>query len=175
MRMVQEGDAFPGIQRSVRSQGELGGGMLEFESQLITVNHAFQRWASCCMSACGMKDLAVTDILVLHHVNHRARGKKLADIAFILNIEDTHVVNYSLKKLQSLGLVQSERHGKEVLYATSERGQELCRRYQEVREQLLVPGVDSVAMRGHDVSAVAHFLRVLSGLYDQAARSAATI
>jgi predicted MarR family transcription regulator len=34
--------------------------------------------------------------MVLHHINHRAREKKLADIAFIPNIEDTHIVNYSL-------------------------------------------------------------------------------
>jgi predicted MarR family transcription regulator len=56
--------------------------------------------------------------MVLHHINHRAREKKLADIAFIPNIEDTHIVNYSLKKLQALGLVHVERRGKEVLYST---------------------------------------------------------
>jgi predicted MarR family transcription regulator len=50
------------------------------------------------MMTAGVKDMTITDVLVLHHINHRAREKKLADIGFILNIEDTHVVNYALKK-----------------------------------------------------------------------------
>ena len=44
-------------------------------------------------------DLGVIDILCLHSVNHRGRAKKLADICFKLNVEDTHIVNYALKKL----------------------------------------------------------------------------
>jgi len=146
--------------------------LAEFEFGLITVAHAFQRWALRCMAVSGMKDLTVTDVLVLHHINHRARGKKLADVAFILNIEDAYVVNYSLKKLQSLDLVHTERHGKEVLYSTNARGQALCRRYYDVREQVLVSGIDA---QSGELTGAAHFLRVLSGLYDQAARSAATM
>lgn len=149
--------------------------LADFEFGLVTVAHAFQRWALRCMAASGMKDLTITDVLVLHHINHRARGKKLADVAFILNIEDSHVVNYSLKKLQALDLVHTERSGKEVLYSTNARGQALCRRYYEVREQVLVSGIDAVDKQSRELGEVAHFLRVLSGLYDQAARSAATM
>jgi predicted MarR family transcription regulator len=60
------------------------------------------------MTAAGAKDMTITDVLVLHHINHRAREKKLADIASILNSEDTHVVNYALKTLQALGPVKTE-------------------------------------------------------------------
>src|ERR1700752_3748438 len=59
----------------------------EFEFGLIIANNAFNRWAVRCIAAAGMKDMTITDVLVLHHINHRAREKKLADIAFILNIE----------------------------------------------------------------------------------------
>ena len=51
------------------------------------------------MAAAGCPDLTITDVLLVHHLCHRARHKKLADICFVLNYEDTHVVAYSLKKL----------------------------------------------------------------------------
>ena len=65
----------------------------ELEFGLIIASHAFGRWMIRCMSAAGVKDMTETEILVLHHVNHRGREKKLADICFVLNIEDTHVVS----------------------------------------------------------------------------------
>ena len=71
----------------------------ELEFGLIVAWNAFSRWAVRCMAAAGCPDLTITDVLLLHHVQHRARNKKLADICFVLNYEDTHVVAYSLKKL----------------------------------------------------------------------------
>ena len=147
----------------------------EFEFGLIIASNAFNRWAVRCMSAAGMKDMTITDVLVLHHINHRAREKKLADIAFILNIEDTHIVNYSLKKLHSLGLVKAERRGKEVLYSTNEAGQGLCTRYFVTREEVLVSGLTGDGMESFELSELARFLRILSGLYDQAARAATSM
>jgi predicted MarR family transcription regulator len=147
----------------------------EFEFGMIIASNAFNRWAVRCMTAAGVSDMTITDVLVLHHIDHRAREKKLADIAFILNIEDTHVVNYSLKKLQGLGLVKTEKRGKEVLYSTNEQGQALCRRYHEIREQVLVSGLTGSGTEGFELSELARFLRVLSGLYEQAARAAASL
>jgi predicted MarR family transcription regulator len=147
----------------------------EFEFGMIIANNAFNRWMVRCISAAGMKDMTATDVLVLHHINHRAREKKLADIAFILNIEDTHVVNYSLKKLLSLGLVNAVKRGKEVLYSTNEAGQELCQRYHEIREQLLVSGLTGADAESFELGELARFLRILSGLYEQAARSATSM
>jgi predicted MarR family transcription regulator len=147
----------------------------EFEFGLIIASNAFNRWAVRCMGAAGMKDMTITDVLVLHHINHRAREKKLADIAFILNIEDTHVVNYSLKKLQALKLVQTEKRGKEVLYSTTEKGQELCQRYYAIREQVLVSSLTGDGTESAELQELARFLRVLSGMYDQAARSATSL
>jgi predicted MarR family transcription regulator len=112
---------------------------------------------------------------VLHHINHRAREKKLADIAFILNIEDAHIVNYSLKKLNAMGLVNTERSGKEVLYSTNQAGQALCKRYFEIREQVLVASLTGDGTESFELEELARFLRQLSGLYEQAARSAASM
>ncbi|MBU4518830.1 MAG: winged helix DNA-binding protein, partial [Gammaproteobacteria bacterium] len=111
--------------------------MSEFEFGLIVASNAFHRWVVHCMSAAGLKDLMPLDVLVLHHVSHRARDKRLSDICFIMNIEDTHLVNYSLKKLVSLGVVVSSKSGKEVTYAATEAGSVSVQRYREIREQCL--------------------------------------
>jgi predicted MarR family transcription regulator len=147
----------------------------EFEFGLIVVNNAFTRWVVRCMSAAGMSELAVTDVLLLHHVHHRGRGKKLADICFTLNYEDAHVVGYSLRKLVGLGLIETNKSGKEVLYATSELGKHWVTKYRDVRNTCLMPGVKAQHLDAAGLAEMAQSLRSLSGLYDQAARAAASL
>lgn len=127
------------------------------------------------MAAAGTPDLTPTDVLVLHHVEHRRRAKKLADICFTLNYEDTHVVNYALKKLVGLGLIESRKTGKEVFYSSSAAGRGLVERYRDVREQCLLPSLAGDVADREELARLARTLRTLSGLYDQAARAAAAL
>ncbi len=145
----------------------------ELEFGLIVAWNAFARWAVRCMAAAGVPDLTITDVLILHHVNHRARNKKLADICFVLNYEDTHVVAYSLKKLVAADLVQTEKLGKEVLYAPTPFGDAVIAKYREVREECLIGNLD--AEMNSNIGDVARTLRTMSGLYDQAARAASSL
>jgi len=125
------------------------------------------------MAAAGVPDLTVTDVLVLHHVNHRARNKKLADICFVLNYEDTHVVAYALKKLVAAGLLRTERQGKEVFYLPTEAGEAAVKSYRAVREACLMDNIDP--QLNPNLGELARLLRVMSGVYDQAARAAASL
>lgn len=145
----------------------------ELEFGLIVAWNAFSRWAVRCMAAAGCPDLTITDVLVLHHINHRARHKKLADICFVLNVEDTHVVAYSLKKLVAAGLAQAEKLGKEVFYSPTPRGEAVVAQYRAVREDCLVKNLDTD--RNADIGELARLLRTMSGLYDQAARAATSL
>ena len=100
--------------------------------------------------------------------------------AFLLNIEDSHTVTYALRKLGRLGLVESEKAGKERLYATSEAGRAACERYRQVREDCLISALAAFAPSGVEdlnaqAGAAAEVLRVISGLYDQGARAAASL
>lgn len=151
------------------------GELSEFEFGLIVAHNAFSRWVTRCMAAAGMPELAITDVLVLHHVRHRDRPKKLSDICFTLNYEDTHVVSYALKKLVGLGLLASSRHGKEVQYATTAEGRALVDRYREIRDVCLLPSVGGDLGDTRTLADTAQLLRALSGLYDQAARAAASL
>lgn len=147
--------------------------MSELEYGLIVGWNAFSRWAVRCMAAAGVPDLAITDVLVLHHINHRARNKKLVDICFVLNYEDTHVVNYSIRKLVAAELAVGEKVGKEVLYRPTEKGEAVVQRYREIREQCLINSVDDT-MNPH-IGELARVLRIMSGMYDQAARAASSL
>ncbi|MDQ8032760.1 MAG: winged helix DNA-binding protein [Bordetella sp.] len=148
----------------------------EVEFGLMIASHAFNRWTVRCMAAAGLPDLTPTDVMVLHHVYHRERPKKLADICFTLNVEDTHIVNYALKKLERQGVVRGDRSGKEVFYSVTREGAAYIKRYGEIREQCLIEGMDAGAGGGAEVSRqLAHALRSLSGLYDQAARAATSL
>ena len=149
--------------------------MSEFEFGLIVAGNAFNRWIVHCMSATGLSDLTPLDVLVLHHVSHRARDKRLSDICFIMNIEDTHLINYSLKKLQGLGVVASRKNGKEVTYASTELGNQYVQRYRDIRESCLIDALKADDGLNRDIGELARLLRVLSGMYDQAARAAASL
>ncbi|WP_305072661.1 winged helix DNA-binding protein [Propionivibrio sp.] len=146
----------------------------EIEFGLIIATNAFNRWMIRCMTAAGAKDLTPTDVLVMHHINHRGTEKRLADICFVLNIEDTHVVSYSVKKLIGMKFVASTKRGKEVYLGATKEGAALCERYREVRESCLMPGFSGKEEENQRFGEVAQLLRALSGRYDQAARAASS-
>ena len=147
----------------------------EIEYGMIIAYNAFSRWMTKCMSAAGNTDLTPLEILVLHNTNHHSREKRLADICFLLNIEDTHTVNYALRKLMKMELLSSEKRGKEVFYTTSDKGAALCEEYRIVRERCFLDGLSRLDMTGDEMREIAASLRTLSGQYDQASRAAASL
>jgi predicted MarR family transcription regulator len=147
----------------------------EFEFGLILASHAFHRWMIRCMEAAGVSGLSALDVLVLHSVAHRERAKKLADICLVLNVEDTHLVTYAVRKLEAQGLVKSGRAGKEKTVEITANGEAAVKRYHEIREALLVRAVKAVGLESDFLGDNAALLRALSGHYDQAVRSAASL
>lgn len=146
----------------------------EFEYGLVIVNNAFHRWMQRCMAATGHRDFGPLDVLVLHNVNHRQRAKRLGDICFHLNIEDQHTVSYALKKLLKAKLIEGEKRSKETFYRTTAEGAKVCRRYRAVREQCLLSAFQNLKDDPKEIRAIATRMRILSGLYDQAARAASS-
>ena len=147
----------------------------ELEFALNAATNAWHRWMVRCASAAGTTGMTATDVLVLHHVHHRGREKTLADLCLLTSIEDTHLVNYSIKKLAGMGLVETGRRGKEKTVAVTSEGEEACRRYHQIREALLIESLKTIGLDEGEVSRLANLLRSLSGQYDQAARAAASL
>ncbi|SEP75625.1 winged helix DNA-binding protein [Thalassovita taeanensis] len=147
----------------------------EFEFGLIIAGNAFHRWVARAMAATGYPELSSLDVLVLHSVYHRGRPKTLADLCLVMNIEDTHTVNYAIKKLIKSGLVKDGRRGKEKTVEATEAGVAACLRYREIRESLLLEAVHELGFEPEQISKLSTLLRLMSGQYDQAARSATAL
>ncbi len=161
------------------SSAHLAGGsspaLSELEYGSILFSHAFNRWLVRCMAAAGVPGLSPIEILIIHSVRHRDRPKTLADLCLVLDIEDTHVANYAIKKLEAAGLVKSGKAGKEKTIRVIDKGLDALKRYTEIRERLLVEATKVSGLSQDDLSDIASHLRALSGYYEQAARSAATL
>jgi len=161
------------------SSAHLAGGsspaLSELEYGSILFSHAFNRWLVRCMAAAGVPGLSPIEILIIHSVRHRDRPKTLADLCLVLDIEDTHVANYAIKKLEAAGLVKSGKAGKEKTIQVTDKGLDALKRYTEIRERLLVEATKVSGLSQDDLSDIASHLRALSGYYEQAARSAATL
>ena len=82
---------------------------------------------------------------------------------------------YALKKPQTLGVVASQKNGKEATYAATDLGRTHVQRYREIRESCLMDALKADDALNRDIGELAPLLRVLSGMYDQAARSAASM
>ena len=150
-------------------------GLSEVEFSLTLAVTAYHRWMVHCMTASGMSQLSPLEVLILHTVRHRDRPKSMADIALVLDIEETHLATYAVRKLAAIGLVTTVRQGKEKLVAATEEGIALCDRYGALREKLLVNAFGASGASEEQLSAAAQLLRTLSGFYHQAARAAATL
>ena len=150
---------------------EKGLPLSEFEYALTMVNNAFQRWMVCCSNSANQQELSPLDILIIHNINHRERAKRIADVAFTLNIEDVHTVSYSVRKLQKAGLLQATKKGKDNYYTLTAEGLEFCAEYRRIRDMCLMRSMEQLQL-DTSLGDVAAMMRTLSGLYDQASRAA---
>lgn len=164
--------------RAIVSSAHLADGsaptLSELEFSLTLAASAYQRWITRCASAAGLA-LAPLEVLILHTVRHRDRPKRIADITLVLDVEDTHLATYAIRKLERAGLVATERVGKEKLVAATDAGRAFCARYRDIRERVLAAAVEVDGPDGVALAAAADLLRRLSGQYNQAARAAATL
>ena len=146
--------------------------MTEFELAMIVARHAQEQWALRCAAAAGFKGYSIMELLVLHMVGYGS--KRIADICFALKIEDTHIVSYALKKLVRAQLVESSKIGKDTFFLPTDKGREYIAAYGAIRKQRLIRAMAKFGGEDLDLPQLTDMLRVLSGLYEQAARTAET-
>ncbi|AIJ69698.1 winged helix DNA-binding protein [Brucella suis] len=149
--------------------------MSEVEYGLILASHAFSRWMVRYMAAAGLPGLSPIEILILHSIRHRDREKKLADICLVLDIEDTHIATYAIRKLEKAGLLTTGKAAKEKTVKITAKGAEACAHYAQIRERLLVDSTANARPSEETLSELAALLRFMSGAFNQATRSAITL
>ncbi len=150
--------------------------LTDFEWSLWRVSSAFLRWQSECASALAGATLSGHDTAVLHTIKYRDRPKGLSEISRLLGRDDTANVQYAIKKLLALKLIErvSGRSRKETIYTLSQKGLKLTKDYRRLRKELLVTAVGKLQDVEGGLKASAEMLELLCSFYDTASRRAST-
>ena len=147
----------------------------EIEYALMRCHEAFGRWQSECLRS--VVDLAASgpENALLHIIRMHDRAKSIKDLARLANREDIPNIQYSLRKLIKAGLVARTGQGRAgVTYAVTAAGRDITDRYAEVRAVLLIAAIGSVPGFSARLQEATQTLELLTGIYEQAARVAAT-
>ena len=147
----------------------------EIEYALMRANQAFERWQTECLSQVIEFAASGEENAMLHIIRMNDRPKTIKDLARLANREDIPNIQYSLRKLIGAGLVVREGSGRAgVTYSVTDKGREVTDRYAEVRASLLIEAIDSVPNFPAKLDEATRTLELLTGIYEQVARAAAT-
>lgn len=145
-----------------------------FEQSLQVVKNSFEQWVRRCGARAGLAGFASVEIEVLHIIGRAKEPRRIADICFVLNIEDTHIITYAVRKLRKAELVQSNRSGKDAFFSITPEGGERMLAYADIKRQLLLDASGRFSEQEMDLEELAEKMQLLSALYEQAARRAET-
>lgn len=146
----------------------------ELELGLTVLWNSVRRWMTQRSKASLIAGLSDLDTFLLHLLVYRDRPMRATDLAFALSMDDMHVVSYSLKKLVRLDAVSTSRPGKEIVYAATDRGRQHYAEYLADRKRFLEPAMSYFSAQDLDVDGLKTLFRAMSGVYEQAARAAAS-
>jgi predicted MarR family transcription regulator len=147
----------------------------EFEFALMRAFEGFGRWQSECLAS--VCDLAATgpENAMLHIIRMNDRPKSLKEIARLMNRDDVPNIQYSLRKLLGAGLIVRQGAGRSgVTYACSEAGLRVTEEYAVLRRKLLLAEIANVPGFAERLAEASRTLNLLSGIYEEVARVAAT-
>lgn len=147
----------------------------ELEYALMRAYEAFGQWQVECSGS--VIDFATNgpENALLHVIRMNDRPKSIRDLAHMTNRSDIPNIQYSLRKLIKAGLVERQGSGRSgVFYEATPLGRDVTDRYAEVRADLLVDAVRHVPDLPHRLEEAARTLELMTGIYAQAARNAAT-
>lgn len=171
-----EDDGQVGFDRSwhlARTPGEVD--VAEFEYALMRAFEAFGRWQAECLACVSELAASGPENAMLHIIRMHDRPKTIKDLARLSNREDIPNMQYSLRKLVSAGLVERRGSGRSgVTYFVTDKGRAVTDHYADVRAGLLIKAVQSVPDLGLRLQEATSTLELMTGIYEQVARGAAT-
>lgn len=149
--------------------------LTEFEWSLWRISAAFLRWQSECSSELAGSSLSGLDTAVLHTIRYRNKPKGLAEISRLLGRDDTANIQYAIKKLQGLQLIErvKGRSRKDTLYVPTRKGNKLTQDYRALRRHLLVSLIEKMDHAEKGLGESTEMLELLTSFYDTAARRVA--
>lgn len=148
----------------------------EFEWSIIRFYEAFSRWVTTTGSVLTDADIKFSEHLILHVIRMQNRPKSSATIARMINRDDIPNIQYSLRKLESAKLIRKtkEKAGKIFSYSVTEAGKRMTDEYADIRSDLLLKAIGTISNIDERITEMTQLLGVLTGIYEEMARSAAT-
>jgi predicted MarR family transcription regulator len=148
----------------------------ELEFSLMRVLEAFARWVAAADEIVGMAELKHVEHVIIHVIRMQNRPKSGATIARLLNRDDLPNIQYSLRKLESSGLIQKNKEAgtKNYTYSITELGERLTNEYSKLRSELLIRKLKSLTDFDDRLENATQLLSILTGIYEESARSSAT-
>jgi predicted MarR family transcription regulator len=147
----------------------------EMEYALMRSFEAFGRWQAECLASVSNFSATGPENALLHIIRMNDRPKSIRDLAHMANREDIPNIQYSLRKLIQAELIARSGSGRSgVAYEVTELGRAVTDRYADVRAALLVSALKGVPDLDKRMLETARTLELMTGIYEQAARTAAT-
>ena len=147
----------------------------ELEFALMRAFEGFGRWQSECLAS--VCDLAATgpENAMLHIIRMNDRPKSLKEIARLMNRDDVPNIQYSLRKLLGAGLIVRIGAGRSgVTYDCTDDGRRVTDDYAVLRRKLLLAEIADMPGFAQRLAEAGRTLNLLSGVYEEIARVAAT-
>lgn len=145
--------------------------MLEYA--LIRTFGAFERWMAECQGAAAHMPMSSTDNMVLNVIRMREVPKGVSEIARFLNRDDVSNIQYSLRKLQTAGLIEknSSKKRRGASYQVTEKGREVTDEFARLRRELLITAVPELADWEEQVATTRRVLALMQGVFENASVS----
>ena len=150
------------------SSGDYETKFAEFEYAIWHLGAAFARWRRDCLGSVSDVTLNSTEASILHAVRMNGTTKGLVEIGRLLHRDDMTNIQYGLKKLGQLGLIEKRGNSrKNMTYAVSARGDAIIGAYLEQRRKVLLRLFQQVAPDPDDLDTLILQMHVMIGIYDQ--------
>ena len=148
----------------------------EFEWAVMRFFSAFERSCLQLSITAGSRDLSFQELVLLHVVGMQHHAQTSHSIARQLNRDDIQNLQYALRKLEKRGLIGKSLadRNKTAHYSITSEGRECVELYAKIRAQLLTGRTELVSEIDRKLQEATQLLSVLTGIYDDVARVAAT-
>ena len=148
----------------------------EFEWAVMRFFSAFERSCLQLSVTAGARELPFQELVLLHVVAMQHHPQTSQSIARQLNRDDIQNLQYALRKLEKRGLITKcvAERSKTAHYAITAAGREAVGFYAQIRAQLLTGRTELVSEVDAKLKEATQLLSVLTGIYDDVARVAAT-
>jgi predicted MarR family transcription regulator len=144
----------------------------EFEFLLWRLFYSFNKWHEDCQSCVSNDAVSADEIALMHLIRMRDRPKTISEIARLMNRDDLQNIQYSLRKLTSMGIIQkSKKQSKKIVYfEITEKGSKITEKYGRVRRDFIIKLLNNTQLL--DWQPIFDTLTKFKNTYDEASRLA---